>query len=337
MCVFYKKFPTNCTHFRCEGLTFLKIFHIMCVVEILSLHERRHGMYYCQSEDRIELSVRELCALALRGGHLDNRVPPVSLYGRAREGSELHRKMQESRGEGYHAEVALKNTCRLGDVTFFVSGRADGIIYDPGGGCVVEEIKSVAGMDRYVRSPRGADLAQLTCYGYFLCCAKGLSSVTLRLTYVGTGEGEEEGHVDALMTAEALRDGYVSMLGMILPRARDLRERETEVRAAAKDAVFPYPDMRAAQADMIKECWRDMRRGQTLFAQAPTGIGKTMLAHMPEEDWENHLSSERPQFQPNTITDKDAIFEELRYIRRRGFAISDTWDKDLLAKIQEMA
>ena len=54
-----------------------------------------------------------------------------------------------------------------------------------------------------------------------------------------------------------------------------------------------------------------------------TGIGKAMLAHMPEEEWESHLSADRPQFQPNTITDKEAIFEELRYIRRRGFAIDN--------------
>ena len=54
-----------------------------------------------------------------------------------------------------------------------------------------------------------------------------------------------------------------------------------------------------------------------------TGIGKAMLAHIPEEEWEQHLDPERKQFQPNTITDKDAIFEELRYIRRRGFAIDN--------------
>lgn len=54
-----------------------------------------------------------------------------------------------------------------------------------------------------------------------------------------------------------------------------------------------------------------------------TGIGKAMLAHMPEEEWGEHLEPVRVQFQPNTITDKEAIFEELRYTRRRGFAIDD--------------
>ena len=54
-----------------------------------------------------------------------------------------------------------------------------------------------------------------------------------------------------------------------------------------------------------------------------TSIGKAMLAHLPEETWEDHLDPVRPRFQPNTITDKDAIFDELRYIRCRGFAIDD--------------
>ena len=71
-----------------------------------------------------------------------------------------------------------------------------------------------------------------------------------------------------------------------------------------------------------REPYRDML-GETSPLYC-TGIGKAMLAHMPEEEWGDHLSSDRPKFQPNTITDKDAIFEELRYIRRRGFAIDNT-------------
>ena len=238
-------------------------------------------MYYNRSEDRIELSVRELCALAHRGGSLDTRMPPAHLYDLAREGREVHRKLQSNRGDGYYAEVSLKNTCRCGDVSFYVTGRADGVIYDPAGGCIVEEIKTVSVADRYLRMPRETDLAQLSCYGYFIACAKGLSSVTLRLTYARAGEGEEEGHVDSVVGAERLRDLYVSMLAVILPRAKDLIERETTVRAEAKDALFPYPEMRAEQEDMIRECWRDLRHGQTVFAQAPTGIGKTISTLYP--------------------------------------------------------
>lgn len=265
-------------------------------------------MVYNPTDDCIEISVRELCALALKGGSLDNRVPPQSLYRRATEGRDVHEKLRALRESGrdfphappplrssaegscrfgvasaafYHAEVTLRHTCRLEGVTFSVSGRADGVWYDPLGGCAVEEIKSVTGMaDFYVRAPREADLAQLTCYGYFLCAAKGLPSVTLRLTYAKAGQ-EEASCIDSVLSAEQLKGGYVALLRRIIPRAKDLIERETVVRAAARRAVFPYLAMRDAQQDMIRECWRDMRAGKTLFAEAPTGIGKTIATLYP--------------------------------------------------------
>ena len=274
-------------------------------------------MYYDPKEDRIELSVRELCAMALKGGSLDNRVPPQTLFRRASEGREVHEKLRALRQRGvglsqpaeiqparrrgseemlcpaegrpeampkpaYHAEVVLHHVCRMEGVTFSVSGRADGVWYDPAGGCMVEEIKSVSGVaDAHIFAPREADLAQLSCYGYFLCAAKGLSSVTLRLTYARAGHEEEASFVDSVMTAERLRAAYAALLRMVLPRAKDMVERETTVRKIAKNAIFPYKGMRDAQHDMILECWRDMRAGKTLFAEAPTGIGKTIATLYP--------------------------------------------------------
>lgn len=54
-----------------------------------------------------------------------------------------------------------------------------------------------------------------------------------------------------------------------------------------------------------------------------TGIGKAILAYMPEEEWLKHIPEQRKSYQPNTITDLDAILEELRRTRRRGYAIDN--------------
>ena len=58
-----------------------------------------------------------------------------------------------------------------------------------------------------------------------------------------------------------------------------------------------------------------------------TGIGKAILAHMPEEEWLSHIPEERTKYQPNTVTDLDGILEELRITRRRGYSI-DNGERD---------
>ena len=67
--------------------------------------------------------------------------------------------------------------------------------------------------------------------------------------------------------------------------------------------------------------YRDM-----LGEKAPlcsTGIGKAILSHLPEEEWEARIPEQPIRFTPNSITDRDAIKEELRRTRRRGYAIDN--------------
>lgn len=59
-----------------------------------------------------------------------------------------------------------------------------------------------------------------------------------------------------------------------------------------------------------------------------TGLGKAILAHLPEAEWEEHLPEQMTRFQPNTITDRASMLEELRRTRRLGYAI-DNGEHDL--------
>lgn len=58
-----------------------------------------------------------------------------------------------------------------------------------------------------------------------------------------------------------------------------------------------------------------------------TGIGKAILAHLPESEWPQRISQERRKYQPGTITDYDAIVDELRTTRQRGYAL-DNGERD---------
>lgn len=52
-----------------------------------------------------------------------------------------------------------------------------------------------------------------------------------------------------------------------------------------------------------------------------TASGKAMLAWVPEEEMQRILAGGMKRFTPNTITDFPALIEELRLVRRKGFAM----------------
>ncbi len=254
-------------------------------------------MRYNRNNGQVELSVRELCALALTGGSIDTRRPPRDLRSRTDEGREVHehiRSLQLQRaagasaagaenpaGESYHADYPLHAVTACEGLSLSVSGRADGVWLDPAGGCVVEAAHTSPAAYALARSPRESDMAELTCLAHFLALERGLSAVTLRLMYARPGDEDEALYTDAVLSAAELAGAYLAMLRRVLPRVRDYVERETAVRDAARTAAFPYGHIREAQEEMILECWRDMRAGKTLFAEAPTGIGKTISTLYP--------------------------------------------------------
>lgn len=236
-------------------------------------------MKYDIEKDYIELSVRSLCEAALLTGDIDCRKGVVDIYARAAEGQKVHKKLQASFGTQYHSEVELHNECRLDDVTFYVKGRADGIIYH-NGYYTIDEIKTVSAKRFSSGIVDKLHLAQLYCYAYFLCCAKSLRSVNTRAIYYNIDSEEIEYH-EKVMAIEDLRDFYRRILSVVLWRAKFLRDRYRQRMPAAAKARFPYSSLRDSQEEMIRECYRDIKHGNRLFCQAPTGIGKTVSTLYP--------------------------------------------------------
>ena len=74
--------------------------------------------------------------------------------------------------------------------------------------------------------------------------------------------------------------------------------------------------------DRMRELpYRDM-----LGEHAPlycTGIGRAILAAMPENTWSEHIPEQRIRYTARTVTDYDGIMEELWKTRRRGYSIDE--------------
>jgi DNA excision repair protein ERCC-2 len=217
------------------------------------------------------IAVRSLCEFTAKAGDLDQRFTPAPS---AREGIEGHAALARRRGPGYETEIALESD--YGELR--VRGRADG--YDPGANRL-EEFKTHRGdLQRMPLEHRAVHWAQLRIYGALFCRARGLREIQLALVYFDIATEEETVCVESL-DAEELESHFSHHCERFLSWARqELRHRAARD-AALRELVFPFGALHPRQRELAEAVYRSARRGRTLLAQAPTGIGKTMATLFP--------------------------------------------------------
>ena len=233
-------------------------------------------MRYIADRCAVTASVRELCLLALKSGDLDVRRP--SPFSRDEARRDMNSALQKSKGGSYQSEVPILNTTLYGDIYYEVSGKADGVINDCGA-YTVEQIKTVTGYE-FSLPPNPVHIAQLRTCAYFLCVEKNLNTISTRLTYYNI-DTEKERNIDKIYTVDELRLSYQSLLQRVERWALLAKCREEEVLPSLKNATFPYTQLREGQKDLIHEAYAAIKSGTRLFAQAPTGTGKTISALYP--------------------------------------------------------
>ena len=114
---------------------------------------------------------------------------------------------------------------------------------------------------------------------FLLAKREGAREISVRLILVS-----RDGEVKTVIKKEpyeALEGTVQTLLSLLAFRVNLLIERERKIRPAAKNAVFPYAEIREGQEEMIRRAMSVMRKGKRLFACAPTGIGKTVSALYP--------------------------------------------------------
>lgn len=227
----------------------------------------------------IVVSVRALCEFTSRHGDLDRRFTPSATALEGRQGQAI---VVARRGSGYESEITLQAV----ESGLRVRGRADG--FDAERGCL-EEIKTIVGPPEDVAANRRhLHWAQLQTYGALFCRERGLASVRLALVYL-----ELETQTEFEFVEEMSADDLQALLARRCVHYRAWAEQEAMHRRARdlrlSMLAFPPGTFRPGQRLLAEAVWRAASRGQTLLAQAPTGIGKTvgtlypMLRAMPAQ------------------------------------------------------
>ena len=224
----------------------------------------------------VRMSVRGVVETTL---HESDLLPASGAARRMREGAIAHRARQSGRKNAdasYRAEAALSCDYQTQALCLRVTGRADGIFLREDGLTVIEEIKLGEADSALVP----AHMAQAAMYGHMLSQSEGLMRVGLRVLYVDTAGQPLRAYEEERDSKELARE----FDKLCAPAAA--WEEEKLARRCVRDASlaslpFPYPAYRAGQRRFAGNVYVAIRERKRLFAQAPTGVGKTAAALYP--------------------------------------------------------
>ena len=225
----------------------------------------------------LTLSVHQLVDFLLRTGDIDNRIYNTATMA---EGTLIHAIHQSRQGRNYVSEYNLLEEFKVRDFTVVLEGRADGII-DLGSTAIIDEIKStVAPLEEYYESQKEWHLGQAKCYALMYAHEKKYDSISIRLTYIHQVDKSQLIKTFDYLTSELenevshLLDEYIEFFQILF--ARKIKRNDS-----AKTIQFPYGKFREGQKELAKYCYGIAQNGGILFAEAPTGIGKTISTLFP--------------------------------------------------------
>ncbi|NLN53787.1 MAG: ATP-dependent DNA helicase [Firmicutes bacterium] len=226
---------------------------------------------------KVKLAVKQLVEFVLRSGDIDHRFTGLE---RAAEGSRIHRRLQKEAGEDYQAEVFLSWETVCEGMTISVEGRADGV-FTTADGYWIDEIKStVISLAEIDEDFNPLHWAQAKVYGYIYCLRHKLVGIGIQLTYVHA-ESRKVKRLQKIYSREALKVFYYELLA-IFKKWADLSCRWAAIREQSiKKLQFPFGAYRQGQRSFAVAVYKTITNAGHLFAQAPTGIGKTISTLFP--------------------------------------------------------
>ncbi|GAA0118560.1 ATP-dependent DNA helicase [Clostridium sp. CTA-17] len=262
----------------------------------------------------IKISIRNLVEFVLRRGSIDSRIKASV---RALEGIKGHKKIQSYYSEKDRAEVTLKEDIDFEDFTLRVEGRADGIL-EENEKTIIDEIKTttknVMDIDYDFNE---LHWAQAKVYAYIYSKEKNLDSIIVQLTYYnvedfGTKFLRKEYSFDELR--EFFYDLIEKYKEWILLEKKWIDFRNDSI----ESFNFPFTSYRKGQRELAIRVYKAITDGKKCFAEAPTGIGKTMSTLFPAVKALGAKETQKIFYITAKTTTREIANNTLRIMREKG-------------------
>lgn len=236
------------------------------------------GNNYSEKKTQLHISVRNLVEFIFREGDIDNRSSRAMSADAMMEGTRIHRKIQDSMGKEYQAEVPLSLVVEGDLYELTVEGRADGIFTEDGK-CFVDEIKGMYRKVELFEKPVFVHRAQAMCYAYIFALQNNMETIGIQMTYCNL-ETEQTKYFREEFSFEEIKKWFDDLMEEYGKWATFQCEMKNQRQASIKELDFPY-EYRPGQKKLVSDVYRTIMRQKLLFMQAPTGVGKTISTIFP--------------------------------------------------------
>ena len=225
----------------------------------------------------LKTSVRELIGFVLRSGDLVSG--GFSRPDRLVEGTRGHQQVQRARPADYQAEVPISYRVETDEIALEISGRIDGLLVEDDT-VLVEEIKTTEADLDEIAPDNPAHWAQAKLYAFMVAEQSSLDTIDIQLTYLqlDTHERREDRRTFA---CDELAAFCSDLIERYLHWARIYHQWCAERDLSLEALKFPFAEYRPGQRDLAVVTYRTIDARGRAFAQAPTGIGKTISTLFP--------------------------------------------------------
>ena len=294
----------------------------------------------------VRISVRSLVEFLLREGDIHSQGGMVSDVEAMQAGSRIHRKIQKEQRITYQAEVPLKMEWNQKNYRLILEGRADGIDHTMYGSFSAEEqitmdsfmkkdrkwnrnpeeklyfIDEIKGLYQNVmefQEVKKLHLAQAACYAAMYLKQNELSFIGVQITYCNM-DTDEIKRFHFVYEKEELEEWFQGLIDSYKMWADAYVEAWNQRQASIIEMKFPFA-YRSGQKKLVAMIYHSIEQKESVFFQAPTGIGKTISAIYPSikilaEEKANQIT----YLTAKTIT-RTVAEDTLRLLRKQGLSI----------------
>ncbi|NMA48953.1 MAG: ATP-dependent DNA helicase, partial [Tissierellia bacterium] len=219
----------------------------------------------------INISVRNLVEYVMRSGDIDNQFRSMS---RAVEGTYAHRKVQKTYEKNDLSELVLKHELEYMGFKFKIEGRADGVLFRDNE-VIIDEIKSTTkDLESIDENLNARHWAQAICYGYFYANINDVDHLIIQLSYFHL-ETEKLRYFKRTMSFYELERFFLDLLERYVNWANITFNWVEKRDKSIENLDFPFTNYRKGQRELAVAAYKTIKQHKKLYAQAPTGIGKT--------------------------------------------------------------